>query len=138
MNQTLSQTKLAVCSALLLLGLSGCGGEKVVPVSGTISLNGKPLPDAYVVFESTEGDASQNSTGKTDSNGVYELTSADGTTGCRIGEHRVLLTTVPPDAMDDERTPLPKDKIPPRYQSKPMLFEVPPEGTQNADIAVKK
>jgi hypothetical protein len=122
----------------LLVAALGCGGDKVVPVSGTISLNGKPLPDAYVVFESVEGDASKNATGVTDDDGVYSLAIADGREGCRVGAHRVMMTTVPPDAMDDERTPLPKDKIPQRYQTKPLTFDVPPEGTQDADFELKR
>ena len=125
-------------TTLFVATVVGCGGDKLVPVSGAILLEGKPLQDAYVVFEPVVGDASQISSGKTDEAGAYVLTDTSGNAGCRIGEHKVLLTTVPPDAMADERTPLPVDKIPPRYQSDPLRFEVPELGTENADFDLKR
>ena len=127
-----------VTSTLFLATAIGCGGDNLVPMSGSISLNGKPFEDVYVVFEPVEGDASQISTGKTNETGAYVLTNTSGKAGCRVGEHKVLLTTVPPNAMDDERTPLPKDRIPSRYQTDPLKFEVPDQGTDNADFDLKR
>lgn len=39
-------------AALAVSGLSGCGGggPKLVPVSGTVTLNGKPFKDAEITF----------------------------------------------------------------------------------------
>jgi len=31
--------------------LSGCGGEKIYNLSGTITFQGKPVPRGYIVFE---------------------------------------------------------------------------------------
>ena len=138
MNRVFLKRVLISPTTILCFCLVGCGGEKLVPVSGTILLGGKPLPDAYVVFQPVVGDASEISSGKTNADGSYSLTSADGRTGCRVGEHKVLLTTVPPDAMADERTPLPKDKIPTRYQTEPLRFEVTEEGTDNARFELKR
>lgn len=139
MMETSSDRIRAFATATLFVAVAvGCSGDKLVPVSGSISLNGTPLQDVYVVFEPVEGNASQISTGKTDDAGSYVLTNTNGKVGCRVGEHKVLLTTVPPDAMDDERTPLPKDKIPSRYQSDPLKIEVPDQGIENADFDLKR
>ena len=123
------------CMVIALFAFTiGCGGDNVAPVSGTISLNSKPLADAYVVFEPVEVGAAKIATGKTDADGRYSLSMKDGSAGCLVGEHKVRLTTVPPDAMDDERSPLPKDRIPKRYQESSPIFEVSEEGTDKADF----
>ena len=61
----------------LLVVLSGCGSSDVVPVSGTIKLDGVALEGVNVSFNpiAAEGktEASPASYGITDSNGRYEL-----------------------------------------------------------------
>ena len=128
-------TFLAAC---LLCLTFGCGGDNIAPVSGTILLDSKPLPDAYVVFEPVSGGATNLATAKTDSNGHYSLSMRDGRAGCPTGNYKVRLTTVPPDSMDDERSPLPKDTIPKRYQDSPPLFEVTAEGNDQADFELDR
>lgn len=46
---------LAAAVGLLACGCGGDAGPKGVPVSGTVTLNGKPLPEGEVMFEPADG-----------------------------------------------------------------------------------
>jgi hypothetical protein len=60
--------------------LTGCGtkGPVVQYVEGTVTFEGKPVADADVCFTPTTGQSGIPAVGKTDSNGMYRLTSAQG------------------------------------------------------------
>ena len=49
-----------VLAASLVFLLTGCGGEKVHHLSGTVSFKGKPVPAGHIVFEP---DAAAGNTG---------------------------------------------------------------------------
>lgn len=77
-----------------LLGFAGCGGKfKMAPVSGTITVDGKPLSDATVSFTAQViGSEAPASAGKTDQSGKYSLSLiADETNGAVIGKHQVVI-----------------------------------------------
>lgn len=82
--------------ALALAGLVGCGSDedriKLVPVTGTVTLNGKPLADAMVNFVPAE--ASGPSTPGVDSTGPmgnYKL-MFKGRSGVAPGKYKVTIT----------------------------------------------
>jgi hypothetical protein len=88
-------TSFAVCLlvALLCVGFTGCGKDidpDYKPVTGTITLDGKPLADAYITFSPDGG----GSTGSdyTDENGVYELFYAVERPGGKLGKNTVSIT----------------------------------------------
>jgi hypothetical protein len=136
--------------AQLVLGLAvmlamGCGGsERFVPVSGKVTLNGKPLAHATVSFQpfAKPGsiEAGEGSTGKTNEKGEFRLTSSTGKTGALAGRHRVGISALDPQiGGHDTRPPRggwPRaDKVPDRYNSKSELtFEVRPDRTNEADF----
>src|SRR5690606_26456268 len=67
-----------IASALLLIGLAGCSGEgkaeslpETQQVTGTVTLNGKPLAGAMVRFVPNGTTTGVECTGVTDTNGVY-------------------------------------------------------------------
>jgi len=63
-----------------------------VPVSGTVTLDGKPLPGVNVTFipvGSTRGDICF---GLTDASGKYELNNRYGHSGAPAGEYKVTCT----------------------------------------------
>ncbi|MFZ9793254.1 MAG: carboxypeptidase-like regulatory domain-containing protein [Gemmataceae bacterium] len=68
----------------------GCGGDNrgLAPVSGTIFLNGKPLPNATIVFTPEENDV-RVGVGSTDKDGKYSLSSFQTNDGVKIGKHKV-------------------------------------------------
>lgn len=80
--------------SLLIVALVGCGGGvKVVPVEGTVKLDGKPLDKIMVEFwPESEG---QRSFAETDSEGHFVLMTDDGKReGATVGTHRVILKDV--------------------------------------------
>ncbi len=77
--------------------VAGCArGPKLVPVSGKLLLNGKPLKNVKLDFhpDPDKGTTGPSSTGTTDDQGNFTLTcSAPGNKpGAVIGHHRVILT----------------------------------------------
>ncbi|XZE20471.1 hypothetical protein SH449x_000344 [Pirellulaceae bacterium SH449] len=78
--------------AILLIATlcTGCGSSlNTEQVTGTITLNGKPLELIHVEFWSTEG---PRSIGKTDESGNFFLELDDRTMkGAVIGTHKVML-----------------------------------------------
>jgi hypothetical protein len=136
--------------ARLLLGFAlmlgpGCGSGKFAPVSGTVTMNGKPLAGATVIFSpiAKEGsiDAGPGSSGKTNEKGEYTLTSDTGRTGAVVGKHRVSVSLMGPSTGtgDERRRPgTPVNQVPVRYNGKTELtYEVPAGGTGKADFTLK-
>lgn len=74
---------------LLTVGCSKGSGLKTGSVSGTVTFEGKPVPNAQVVFQPKQG--GQNAVGTTDANGRYTLMTGTDK-GALIGEHRVTVT----------------------------------------------
>jgi len=81
---------LMVC---LAVSLTGCGssGPTLAEVSGTITLNGQPLPDAMVSFYPTSGERSAH--GVTDAAGHYTLMFTGLKEGALVGPHSVQIET---------------------------------------------
>jgi hypothetical protein len=72
----------------------------VVPVSGQVLLDGKPLPNAYVKFYPVPPrgvsslDSNPGSHGLTDSQGKFTLLQiANDRPGALVGEHRIIMRT---------------------------------------------
>lgn len=63
---------------------------ELAPVSGVVTLDGQPLPEAEILFQPTSGRAS---TGVSDKNGNYTLLFNRNTNGAKIGPHDVSIIT---------------------------------------------
>lgn len=124
--------------AVVAVAVCGCSGSEypLAKVSGVVTLDGQPLEGAKLVF-SPKG-SSENpfpgpkSTGKTDAEGRFQLTTTEGDRGAVIGDHRVRITTLlqagDPDDPFSAVTITP-EKVPYYYQTKGRLdTEVPAEG----------
>jgi hypothetical protein len=86
----------AALAVQALLFLPGCGKSGyselgLVDVSGTVTLDGKPLPGAKVAFESED---KRSAMGTTDSSGRYILMYDSQTRGTTPGAKIVRITTV--------------------------------------------
>ena len=112
-------------ACLCLAAVVGCGGAGDYPdmgeISGRVTMDGKPLPDALVTFTPT---GSRPSSGVTDENGFYELIYSAQVKGAKSGEHVVSISTyLPPgpgdDGMFSEGTP---ETVPVQYNSKSVLI----------------
>jgi hypothetical protein len=82
-----------LCFWLLLLGLlfGGCrkSGPELAPVSGRVTLAGKPLEKADVVFQPDSG--KPPASGRTDAEGRYELAYKRGVMGGPVGQNLVQI-----------------------------------------------
>jgi len=120
----------AVVAMLAMSGLFGCGsGPKLVPVSGTVTLNGKPLKDAAILFlpdeSNREGLPGQDQTGP---EGNYKVMT-NGRSGLVPGKYRVVVTKSTVDA----------SKLPGDFKDDPYMGKLVAEGPAPAgDMAARK
>jgi hypothetical protein len=87
-------------SAWILLAASGCAQpeEKLVPVAGKITVQGKPLSAGRVIF-APAGGIGREGRGTVDAQGAYQV-SIDGAppdkTGMPAGKYQVLVFAIKP------------------------------------------
>ena len=141
-------------AGLFAVSLVGCGNTRYVPVSGVVTLDGKPYRNAVVKFEPMASkdypNPGRGSTGSTDENGRFTLKTFEGQAGAVIGKHRVRISTRYSeklhgyevwDPAKNEAVKAATDPIPPgwNYESK-QEFDVSSGGTDQAkfDIVTKK
>ena len=125
---------------VLLLLPAGCGKSNYAPVSGRITMNGKPLANAAVVFSPIpdigSSSAGPGSGATTDADGRYTLLITGTTTrGAVIGKHKVQVTLIDDrDSADD--SPHKFKQLPPKYSGKNTVleFEVQRGGSTSADF----
>jgi hypothetical protein len=129
---------------VLLPPLAGCGSDpyKVAPVSGTVSVNGKPLANASVTFApvAVAGtmEPGPSSAGTTDANGRYTLALIGKSgKGAVVGKHKVRIS-IREDADPSNDDPVKVQQLPMKYNAQTTLeFDVPAGGTEKADFALK-
>jgi hypothetical protein len=140
MNPTCSR-RLALLTMIALLG-AGCGARvKVTPVTGKVTLDGKPLAGAHVSFQPQSSAGKQEpgvgSYGLTDSNGNFELKLTDSDKpGAVVGQHRVEIN-IRNDSSDDGdprlRAAQPRLILPAKYNRLSELkFDVKPGAAAEA------
>ena len=126
------------------LGAGGCGsaGHTVVPVSGKITLDGKPVAGASITFQPTASEqaksAGPGSGGVTDAEGKFVLKTAEAKPrpGAVLGKHVVRIAGAQAQRAPDDDTvkPAAKDPLPARCRDGSLTFEVPASGTDKADF----
>lgn len=146
---------IAITSGFLLVGtLLGCGSDlpEIGEVTGTVTLDGKPVKDAKVIYSS---DHARTSYGKTDDEGKYELTYIRNIKGAAIGSHTVSITTGGEEDEDEEQpneekegntgngpdggdTKMKAETIPAKYNSKTTLTAEVKPGDNTIDFTLKK
>jgi hypothetical protein len=129
--------------ALLLPLLAGCGGGpyKTAPVSGRVTVKGKPLANAAVLFQpvATAGniEPGPGSTGTTDAEGRYTLSLVGkDSKGAVVGKHKVQVTMMAPDADPSDDRPQRVKRLPAGYSGKntKLEYDVPAGGTDAANF----
>ncbi|MDR0610389.1 MAG: YbfJ family protein [Planctomycetaceae bacterium] len=134
---------LYLLTTIVVLFLCGCSTKlPIVPVSGTVTLDGKPLEGFQVFFQPIHSEASQTmltASGLTDKQGKFILKTVEENprNGVSVGEYRVIIGWVDPNSMslgDSEPQRQPPVNIPTNVQTEGILFTVPPKGTQTADF----
>lgn len=88
-------TIVASLMALLVMSAIGCGKTedpnrpKTFPVTGRVTMNGKPVEGANVTFHPASG--SQTSIGVTDADGNYSLSTFSSNDGALPGQYKVSI-----------------------------------------------
>jgi hypothetical protein len=85
-------TVLWTATVLVLWMICGCGrsGPETLSVTGTVTLDDKPITGASVMFiPQFEG---QPAVGVTDDEGKFTLTTGGSTEGALVGKHQVTVT----------------------------------------------
>jgi hypothetical protein len=112
----------AVVLALTVLGCGRSGVPEIGTVEGTVTLDGKPLPGAIVMFQ-PQGKG-RASFGQTDEQGEYYLVYVDDVEGALPGKHTVTISTYP-------------EKVPARYNKKTELVRDVVVGSNTFDFPLK-
>lgn len=125
----------ALIGLVFALTFVGCtNGPQDLPdlgtVTGTVTMDGEPLPNASVEFISASG---QVASGTTDASGKYELAYVGGSKGAEIGENTVRITTV----LDAPAPPGYKDPIPAKYNEASELKVTVEAGKNTHDFALE-
>jgi len=133
LQQPLS-TLVKITTAAALMCIAGCNsGSGLSPVTGTVTLDGKPYPSAQVRFVPETG---RPSIGYTDESGVYSLIYIRDEMGAAPGSYRVDITTVHISESDSDGGKEPPEKIPAKYnKSTDLKADVQPgENLINFDL----
>lgn len=139
--------RLSVCLvALMIAPLAGCGskGYQLAPVSGVVTLDGKPVPGTLVNYQPVGSEGvtpGPGSTGRCDENGRYTLSTIRDETGAVVGLHRVRIYSYSPESPVEQDTDegLPSEQFPERYNYRSELeITIEPGGTDAADFALTR
>ena len=83
-----------------LAAIAGCGPSEpyeMVPISGVVTLDGRPLSNARLAFQPLGGGGGKKvgpgSYGRSDEQGRFTLETVDRRSGAVVGEHLVTVTT---------------------------------------------
>ena len=123
-------------ACFLALGICGCGddGPALGEVGGTVTLDGKPLPDAWVIFEPAE--PGPDSVGTTDELGHYDLRYNARKTGAWVGQHTVRIGTGTVGGGDEEAGPRKPERVAPNFNKDSSLRVEVERGENTHDFAL--
>lgn len=134
-----------VCLLTLVVVASGCGSRsRTSPVTGTVTLDGKPLAGASIQF--VPQGAGRDATGETDAGGQFVMSTFQPRDGVMPGSYKVTIS--PPsgvadttqyasaeDAMTASKAPVKRAATGPAFPGKysrpdqtPLTQEVPVQG----------
>ncbi|NLS95720.1 MAG: carboxypeptidase regulatory-like domain-containing protein [Planctomycetaceae bacterium] len=100
---------------------SGCGGINCFPVTGKVTLDGSPLPDAKVSFMPSD-DQGLPTIGVTDASGIYSLRQTADMEGAPAGSYTVRIATYREGNVDaDPPIPEVRERVPPHYNLRTTL-----------------
>jgi hypothetical protein len=136
-----------IAMAGILIAASGCGDKRksVAPVSGIVTLDGKPLAGGSVIFQPAAAPGStiagKGSTAGCDDQGRYTLTTIDGQPGAIVAEHRVRIYGPKNQKRPEDDSGIgetaSRDIVPLKYNYDTTLsFTVTSEGTDKADFTL--
>lgn len=129
-------TPLFTVAAAVLFAAGGCSGSgmpSLATVSGIVTLNGAPYPNARVAFSPAQGRPSE---GITDSTGKYELSYLPGVKGVEPGDHSVSITTQYQAPENPGSEPPFVEPLPPKYNVTSTLTAKVEKGSNQIDFTL--
>jgi hypothetical protein len=128
---------------LLLVALQGCsGGVRFAPVTGKVTLDGKPVAKAVVTFnplpQPGSDIAGDSASGTTDENGQYTLKSyvqGDWKDGAQVGKHKVTISLQESRGEGDRA--IIREKLPKNYNRETELKADVTPGSNHIDFELK-
>jgi hypothetical protein len=127
---------LIVAMTLLMAGC-GKGGPEIAHVSGRVTMDGKPLAKATVVFVPENG---RPAGAETDADGRYVLNFGSGRRGAIPGKNTIRIMTMKDAGQDADGKSIPgsPEMVPAEYNSESTLtFTVEPNKRNVADFDLK-
>lgn len=122
---------------LLFTTLIGCGGVSDRPelgyVEGTVTMDGKPVPNATVIFQKS---GARPSAARTDKEGYYELVYTDEVNGVALGTHKVFISTFS-EGDPDQDIARQKEMVPAKYNNASELTSDVVAGSQVLDFKLE-
>ena len=138
----------ALAGAVVGCGSEGAHIEKVVPVSGTLTYQGKPLEFYQVTFMPEDG--RRPAIGITDAAGKFTMGTNDAKDGAPPGMNKIAVVWVGPPSKqapgsetiidDPSKLPKPKVKIPDKYNdpaTSGLTQDVPASGLSDWKLDLK-
>lgn len=139
------QSKFVVVLSALCLAAAGCGSEESAgpSLTGTVTFNGEPLPNANLTFE-PDGTGGSTAYGRTDENGVYTTHTGRSLAGIAPGRYNVGVEAyvIEPGMFDAQGNYVENGQfaIPKEYanpQQSGLWVEVTADGENVADIPIE-
>jgi len=128
------RTSLACMAMLISVSLARCGGGEtanVGSVSGTVTLDGRPLASASIVFQPEKG---RPASGGTDDNGYYSLSYSNNQSGAIVGPCQVTIST----AFENEDGKVSPERVPANYSQPGVLTADVKSGSDEYNRAVAR
>ena len=130
---------------ILLAACTACKPSPfaLVPVSGTVLLDGKPLTGGAISFQPIVAGKGVNggpgSTARIGAEGRYSLATVRGQPGAVVAKHRVKIYSFSPESprVEDGASAAKRELVPARYNyHSDVTFDVPAGGTEKADFSI--
>ena len=131
MTRTFRRICTSVALLLIVSGVIGCG-EKLVPISGTVSVKGVPVEEGSIRFVPADGGAPQGSAIR---QGKYEAMLSPGDVTVEIqGSKKVGERKYVPSDPSSPMVPVMEQVVPPKYQRNSPLKETITEENDNLNF----
>jgi hypothetical protein len=135
----LSSVRIGVVALSLLLVVAGCsrGGPEIAYVTGRVTMDGKPLANAAVVFIPENG---RPAGATTDADGNYVLNFTQGRRGAIPGKNLIRISTNREAQQDASGKTIPgsRETVPAKYNTNTTLeFTVEPKKKNVANFELQ-
>jgi hypothetical protein len=124
----------SLAAALICAGCGKAQGPEMAAVTGTITLDGRPLPDVNIQFV-PEASGGSPSFGGTNADGEYRLMFSQNRSGAMLGKHRVEIAARE-QRLDEGGNPIGPEpvKVPAKYLKPGALTATVEPGSNTIDF----